>query len=605
MANNTSKLKVTELDFDLLKASLKDFLKAKPEYTDWDFEGSNLSTLLDILAYNAHYQSMYFNLIANEMFIDSATLRESLVSLAKLVNYTPVSRRAATAIIDVTIDPTPSTPASIIIERGTQFSASIDSVSYDFVNLEAYTIIPASGVYKATDLVIREGVLYKTTTVVDNSIPNQRFIIPTSDVDISTIKVTVQNSIVDSETNTYILVSDFNTLTPDSLVYFIQEIENQYYEVYFGDGVLGKKLEDGNIVYVEYLATNGAAANKAGNGNTSATQFSSNGAISGFSNVTVTTKQIAYGGAERESDETIRFNAPQNYETQNRAVTVADYQAILKREYSNADSVSVWGGESNDPPIYGKVFISLKPVEGLVITQTTKEQIINSILGKYNVVSIIPEIIDPEYIFLTITSTIKYNSNITSLTSNALKALVNTAIQDFVDLNISKFNKVFRYSQLLNAIDTTEKSIISNVTNIKMRKEFQVRLGAIDRYEINFNNPIRSGTLNSNAFIVTSDPKISYNPGDEYYFQDDQNGIIQIYKIFQSKRLIVKENSGTIDYNTGKVIITDFFPNSVVDGSVYIKLTVEPTNTDIEPMRNDIITVLDSDISLTMVAETE
>lgn len=602
MANTTSKLRVSELDFDALKASLKTYLQGRAEFTDWDFEGSNLSLLLEILAYNTHYLSFYLNMIGNEMFLDSADLRESIVSHAKHVGYTPVSRRAATATIEVTIDPSPDDPATIVIDKGTIFTSTIDGVSYPFVNLDAYTIVKANNAWVAPELTIKQGTLQTLTFTVDTS-QRQRFIIPSDVCDTSTISVTVQNSSVDDTTESFVLMTEFNLLTPDSAVYFLQEVENRWYELYFGDGVVGKKLTDGNIVRIEYLVTSGADANKAGGGATASGQFTPASTIGGYGNIDVVTVNAAYGGAERETVESIKFTAPQNFETQNRAVTVADYKTILTREYPNADSIAIWGGEDNDPPIYGKVFISIKPVEGFVLTNTTKNDITSTILSKYNVVSILPTIVDPDYLYLSVESTVKYNPKITSLTSDAIKARVITEIQDFVDENIDKFESTFRYSQLLYAIDTAEKSILSNVTSILMRKEKEVRLEARDRYEISFNNPIRPGTLNSNAFVVTEDSKIAYNVGDEHYLQDDGEGKLQIYKVFQSERLVVKQDSGTIDYNTGKVIITNFIPNEIVDGSVILKLTVEPQNTDIIPSRNDIITVLDEDITVNMVSE--
>lgn len=602
MANTTSKLRISELDFDQLNASLKAFLKDRSEYTDWDFEGSNLSLLLEILAYNTHYLSFYLNMVGNEMFLDSADLRESIVSHAKHVGYTPVSRKAATAVVDVTIDPSPDAPATIVIDKGTIFTSTIDGVSYPFVNMDAFTIVPALGVYTASSLTIKQGTLYTLTFAVDYS-QRQRFIIPTDKIDTSTITVTVQNSSVDSTTESFTLMTEFNTLTGESPVYFLQEVENRWYELYFGDGVVGKKLTDGNIVRIEYLITDGELANKSGNGSTASTKFAASSTIEGYGDITVTTVDAAYGGAERETVESIKFTAPQNFETQNRAVTVPDYKTILKREYPNADSIAIWGGEDNDPPIYGKVFISIKPVAGFVLTNNTKNDITQNILSKYNVVSILPTIVDPEYLYLTVNSTVKYNYKITQLSSDAIKSLVITDIQNFVDTNISKFDSTFRYSQLLYSIDTAEKSILSNVTSIKMRKEKEVRLGSKDRYEINFNNPIRPGTLNSNAFVVTEDAKIAYNVGDKHYIQDNGTGRIQIYKIFQSNRLVVKEDSGTIDYTTGKIVLTNFIPNTIDDGSVIVKLTCEPLNTDIIPSRNDIITVVDSDISVTMVSE--
>jgi hypothetical protein len=597
--SNYGKLRVAELDFDAIKQNIRTFLKQYPGFTDYDFEGSALSVLIDALAYNTHYLAFYVNMLSSEMFLDSAALRQSIVSHAKHLNYIPTSRKAATAIVNVTIDPSPDTPASLTIAKGHTFVTALDGDDYTFVTTEAHNIIPVSGVYSISGLEIIQGEWFTYQSTVDNTIPKQRFIIPDANVDISTVSVKVQTSSTVTTQESYILSSDFNTLTPTSKVFFIQESEDGRYEVYFGDNVLGYKPVDGNIVIVEYVVTDGLDANKAGGGSTASGRFSSGTTIGGYGNIVVTTTTAAFGGAEREDVEHIRFAAPKNYEAQNRAVTVGDYKTIVTRDYPNAESVAVWGGENNEPPTYGKVFISIKPVEGSTLTETTKKYIKDTILKQYNIVSLIPEIVDPEYIYLLIDSTVKYDSNISIYTEGDLRDVVFAAISGFADQNVDQFDRVFKYSRLLSAIDSSDTSITSNITGVRMRKNFEPRLNIEDQYTIQFHNAIYPGTLTSSKFIVSGDPMINYFPGDEYYFDDDQSGNIRIYKIANSQKVFMKTESGTINYDTGEVIITDFIPSSLFD-SPYISLTVRPLNTDVIPKRNDVIVINDSDISITM-----
>jgi len=391
MATNYGKLRVTELDFDTIKQNIISYLSQYPGFTDYNYEGSALSVLINALAYNTHYLAFYMNMLSSEAFLDSAVLRQSVVSHAKHLNYMPTSRKAATSIVNITVDPSPATPAFITIPKGHQFTASSDSTDFIFSTKEALTITPVSGVYTATDVPIIQGEWYTYTSLVDNTIPKQRFIIPDANVDVSTITVKVQNSTTDLTQEVYSFVSDFNLLTPTDKVYFLQESENERYEVYFGDNVIGQKPVDGNIVIVEYLVTDGEAGNYIGNGNTATTKFYSASPIQNYSSVVVTTLTPGFGGAEKEDIEHVRFAAPKNYQAQNRAVTINDYKTLLVRDYPNALSLSIWGGEDNEPPAYGKVFISIRPVQGYELTRTTKEYIKNTILKKYNVVSIVPE----------------------------------------------------------------------------------------------------------------------------------------------------------------------------------------------------------------------
>ena len=596
---NYGKLRVTELDFDAIKQNIKNYLRQYPGFTDYDFEGSALNVLVNTLAYNTHYLAFYMNMLSSEAFLDSAVLRQSVVSHAKHLNYMPSSRKAATSIVNITIDPSPATPAFITIPKGHQFSTSSDVSDFIFSTKEAITVTPNAGVYTATEVPIIQGEWYTYTSLVDSSIPKQRFIIPDANVDVSTITVKVQNSATDLTQDVYAFANDFNVLTPTDKVYFLQEAEYQKYEVYFGDNVIGTKPVDGNYVVIEYLVTDGVTGNYIGGGNTATTRFYSAGPIQGNSSITVTTLTPGFGGAEREDIEHVRFAAPKNYQAQNRAVTINDYKTLLVRDYPNALSVSVWGGEDNEPPTYGKVFISIRPVQGYELTRTTKEYIKNTVLKKYNVVSIVPEIVDPSYIYLIVDTTIKYDAIRSVLTEGDLKSVVINAIKNFAATNINQFERTFKYSKLTTEIDACNFAVNNNVTNIKMKKKFIPRLDVNDQYAIRFHNPIVPGSLTSTGFTIIADPMISYFTGDQYYF-DDLNGLVRIYKIVQSEKVVMKENAGTINYTTGEIILTNYLPHTILDGSEDIKLTVKPLNIDVIPVRNDLIVLDDLDINVKM-----
>jgi len=597
MANPNKKFQITDLDFDGIKASLKEFLKSQSTFTDYDFEGSGLSILLDILSYNTQYLAYYLNMVANEQFLDSADLRNSIVSIAKQLNYVPRSCVSATAVVDLEIIPTSNPPAKITIEKFTKFSSILDGTTYTFVTDRTYTldldIINTK--YNATDVILKEGIGYTHRYVVDLSNTDLKYVIPNANVDTSTITVRVQASSANSFTEVYELADDVNELSGGSLVFFLQETEDSKYEVYFGDGFIGKSLVDNNIIIIEYITGNKDTPNKA-------STFECVTAAGGYSDVTVTTVTAAYGGSDREDIESVRFSAPKNYEAQNRAVTASDYKTILQRDYPNIDSLSVWGGENNDPPIYGKVFISLKPASGYVITEVTKAAIISDILKSKNVVTVIPEIIDPSYIFLEITSLIKYNPQLTTLTSNQLKNLVITVINDFALTEINKFENTFRYSRLSREIDECENSILNNLTNLKIQKRFTPILGIFQDVAINYNNAIKPSTISSSKFVVTSDPTYTqaYESGDLFQIDDDGLGTLRVYKRVGTSIVIVKSNAGTVNYDTGEVTLVEFIPDSIYDGSLEIKVSATPTVNDIIPLRNDIITLETNDVTVNM-----
>jgi len=391
-----TKLEISELDFDGIKENLKKFLSQQDEFTDYDFEGSGMSVLLDMLAYNTHYLGYNANMLANEMFLDSADLRSSVVSLAKQVGYTPTSSTASSAVVDVLVNN--ATGASLTMSRGTKFTTTVDGQSYAFVNNADVTITPVDGVYKFSNLTIQEGSYLNYKYTVSTSDIDQRFIIPNDSVDTNTLTVKVQESSSDSTTNTYTLATGITGLDSTSKVYFLQEVENGRYEVYFGDGVLGKTVADGNIIILDYVTCNRDESN-------GATTFTLSGSIGGFTSANITTISNASGGSGPESIRSIKYNAPRDFTAQDRAVTADDYKVLVKSLYANAQAVQVYGGEDAETPDYGKVYISIKAKSGSNLTVATKDSIVQS-LKQYAVASVRPVIIDPETTFITLVTKI-------------------------------------------------------------------------------------------------------------------------------------------------------------------------------------------------------
>jgi hypothetical protein len=597
VTSSSTKLNISSLDFDAIKSALQTYLQSQSAFTDYDFAGSGLSVILNILSYNTVYLAYYLNMAANEMFLDSADRRANIVSIAKQLGYTPRSRKSSQAIVNITVVPpmSPTPPATLVIPANTTFNTIVNSINYTFVTTNTITV-PYDAIqnqYVANNVPINEGIPYTFRYTVNNSNPIQ-YIIPNSSVDTETLVVNIQQSLENTLLTTFTLEDDITTLGATSNVYFLQEIDNEQYEVYFGDGILGASLSDGNIVYLTYLACNGDAPNFAN-------IFTVSGNIGGYSNITITTVNAATGGSERESKDSVRFTAPKNYQTQNRAVTSTDYQNIILEQYPNAASVAVWGGETNIPPQYGTVFISIKPVLGYVLTELTKQSIVTSILQSRNIVSIVPQVIDPSYLFLIINSTVKYNAQFTNNSSGQIQTLVANTIQNFANINIGQFNDIFRFSLLTRLIDESEPSITNDLTTVQMYQQFAPAINAINSYTFNFSNPIIPGSLKTTAFI-DSNVDVSYVSGQQYYFSDNSLGIIQTYKYVGPVITYTNLNAGTINYNTGTVTLTNFDPSGVIDVSGNLNIIVTPQINDITPIQNQIIVINTSDVTVTMVA---
>ena len=593
-----TKLEISELDFDGIKGNLKTFLSQQDEFTDYDFEGSGMSVLLDTLAYNTHYLAYNANMLANEMFMDSADLRSSVVSKAKQVGYTPTSSTAATATIDVLVND--ASGASLTMSRGTKFTTTVDGQSYSFVNNADVSITPVSGVYTFSSLSITEGSYLNYKYTVSTSDIDQRFIIPNDNVDTTSLTVKIQESSSDSTTNTYTLATGITGLDKTSKVYFLQEVENGRFEVYFGDGALGTAVADGNIVIFDYVTCNRDAPN-------GATTFTLSGTIGGFSSATITTVSNASGGSDPESITSVKYNAPRDYSTQDRAVTAEDYKVLVKSLYANAQAVQVYGGEDAEVPNYGKVYISIKAKSGSTLTETTKENIVTS-LKKYAVASVTPVIIDPETTYITLVVSFKYNSGLTTKDVSTIQTNVTNAIATYNNNTLEDFAGMFRYSKVVEAINDADTSILSNITTVKLYKYFTPTLSSGLKYTLSFNNAFYNPHSGHNAtaggIISSTGFKISNDSSEnEHFLDDDGAGILRVYYLSGSTRVYTDSTYGTVDYTNGTVVLTSANITSIsnVDGatSTQVRVFTIPSSNDIVPVRNQVLEIDTSNSSVT------
>ena len=604
--NEKGKMEITQLDFDTIKGNLKTYMKGQNEFTDYDFEGSGLNVLLDVLSYNTHYNAFMANMAANEMFLDTAVKRNSVASHAKALGYTPTSAKAPVAYVDVTVNN--ANTASVTMTAGHAFNTTISGTTYQFVNITSRVLQPTAGIYVYSNIPIYEGTWVTTKFTKDVNDADQKFIIPNANVDIATLSVTVQTSSTDTTLTTFTKANNLLEVKSTTNAYFIQETIDSEWEVYFGDGVVGSALDDGNIVILAYAVTNGVQAN-------GANSFTSATSISGFADITVVTQTAASDGAAEEGIDAIKFNAPFSYAAQNRTVTAADYKAIIPQIYSNVKALAVWGGEYNDPAVYGRVYISILPKTGLTLTTSTKASIV-TLLQDYNVVSITPELIDLETTQILPTVVFKYDASATAKSKESLAALITTAITDYSTASLEQFEQIFRYSPFTTLIDEVDPAILSNITNIKISKTFKPTLATALKYTITFSNALfhphtghaadttgttAGGILSSTGFTITGD-------ASTYYLEDDGEGLVTAYYISGSSKIYLATGSvGTIDYTTGDIVLTKINIATVgqVDGadSTSIRLTVQPASNDVVPVRNQILQIDTVNLSVTGVAD--
>jgi len=489
MAN--ARLQISDLDFDQIKTNLKAYLKQQSQFQDYDFDGAGLNILLDILAYNTHYNSYYLNMVANEAFLDTALLRDSVVSHAKTLGYIPFSVTAPRAIVNVTVNSGTTTPETLTIPKGFTFSSNlIDSLSYNFVVLEETTVTKSNTSFFFENLDIYEGSLVSYVfNYTENSNPKSVFVLPDNNIDTTTISVSVSPNVGNTSTQVYNQVTDILDITSTSNVYFLQESKNGNYEIYFGDGVVGKALNDGAVVTVTYLVTNGVAANQT-NG------FVAASSIGAYSDIVVDVVDVASGGSTRETVDSIKYSAAAQYATQNRLVTVKDYESYIKSKYPSVDSLSVWGGETETPKVFGKVYIALKPKANYFISETEKQRIIDDIINPKAIVSVSAEIRDAQFLYLIVENRVQYDPKKTSSDEGTIRTNIRQAILDYRDTNLNKFAGTFILSKLQDAIDATNgDSIIGSETVVRVQRRFQPQLNESVSYTIKYNVPIHRGTL--------------------------------------------------------------------------------------------------------------
>jgi hypothetical protein len=490
------RLRVTELDFDTIKNNLKSFLNQQSQFTDYDFEGSGLNILLDILAYNTHYNAYYLNMVANESFMDTALLRDSVVSHAKSLGYTPYSTKAPVAQINFTVTTTSTTPATLTLPAGYSFlSNQIDGKSYNFVVLEDTTVTKSNTNFYFENLAIHEGQLVTYSFVYGQSTnPKQVFTLKDSNIDTTSIKVQVSPSTSNTSLTSYSKVTDILDIKYDSTVFYLQESKNGKFQIYFGNDVIGKKLADGSVVYVTYLLNNATAANKANNFVAAASTTDSLGNV--LTRFIITPVSAAAGGSDRESVDSIKFGSAAQFSTQNRLITFKDYESYIKKNYPAVDSLSVWGGEQETPPAYGKVYIALKPKKDYYISEAEKTRIINEIIKPKSIVAVDTIIRDPEYLYLLVQNYVEYQKSKTTQSPDAIRTGIKNAVLTYAQSNLNKFEATFVLSKLQDGIDAVDYNAIrGSETLLKLQKRFEPDLTKSSTYNINFNAELHRGTI--------------------------------------------------------------------------------------------------------------
>lgn len=588
MATN---LRVTELDFDTIKSNLREYLRAKPEFTDYDFEGSGLSVLLDLLAYNTHYNAVIGNMLVQELFLDTAVKKQSIGLIAKRLGYLPKSYRAPKAIVDIEVFPGDS-PTSLTLNKNSRITTSLTfSDTASFVTRDAITITANNeGRYIFQDVSLYEGNNSEFRYLVTDP-QTQKFEIPSPLVDTSLLRVYVQESLSSTDIQEWINYDSIIDVTSDTKAYFIKLNENLRYEVYFGDGVIGKQIVAGNVIKLDYITTNGSLAN-------GASEFTFADSIDGYTNIVVTTDVAAYGGAEPESIDSIRTNAQNTVLAQNRAVTEKDYANVVA-EILPVETVAVFGGETLTPPQYGKIFISAKLIGvDYTLTDDQKADVIAQIKKK-SVMSLVHEFIDPEYIELILDVAVKYSSRKTSLSQSTLRTKIIDGIIAYGVTNLNKFDSTFEFSDLVAYIDDIDASIISNDTSILFRKKKSLVYNVDNQYRFDFFTSLRpSNSLETN---LTSTSFILYDYPTSNAFLSDVNGVIQIFTFINNVKTILVENAGTIDYQNGIIIFNANISTSTRNPT--LEIIVNPSNKNLLPSRNNIITLKSSDIDVTLVTQ--
>jgi len=592
---NTS-IQLVGLDFNSIKSNLKSYLKNNSAFKDVDFEGSNINVLIDLLSYNTYMNAFYTNMVASEMFIDTAQLRDSVTSHAKMLNYTPRSFVSSKALINLSVTPS-SNVTNVLIPKGTTFTSRVGSNTYTFSTNESLVLTnPNNNVYK-TQLDIYEGNYVTDSFVMNYSNTTQRFVISNPTVDVSSLGVTV----VEDSGNTFIDYNKTETLiglNSQSKVFFVQGAENQQYEIIFGDGIFGRKPKDGAVIIAEYRNSSGELPN-------GAATFLNDGNIDGHANVTITTITISSGGSINESTESIKYNAPRYFQTQGRAVTTKDYETLLSINFPEIENISAYGGEQLVPPQFGKVFIAVD-VRNVQGTPYNRIRAYQDFIKDKTPVSIEAVFVDPEFSYLKVDCNVKYNINATNKLSNDIKTLVSSSISNFNINNLNTFSLSFYYSKFINSIDESDNSILGNDTTVKLYKKIVPQLQKESSFSISYGvsferesgvDVIVSGSTESHYghTISSSAFSINDNPANRYIFVDDTNGILYLAKLTGTK-VELKNIVGTVNYLDGIVNI-----NKITFGSYEgsgVKIYAKTLSKDITTTKNIILSIIDEDVNV-------
>lgn len=586
----TNKINISELDFDNIKSNLKEYLQGQDQFTDYDFDGSAINVLLDILAYNTHYNAMYTNLAINEMFLDSASKRDSVVSIANNYGYLPASRTCATANISMTVAIGNSTSNTLSIAKSTPFTSTVNGVDYNF-----YTMNENVGISNGVNFVFSTFPIYEGTPVTEKFtiFTDTVIVLQNLNIDTDTIKVTVQDVASSFTSSVYSYSEKIIGLVPTSKVYFIKEIEGGKYQIYFGKDNLGEEPAVGSVVTIEYMVTNGSN----GNGIALFTYAGSN-----LSNTpVVTVSSIASTGRDAETIDEIKYNVSHKYRTQDRAVTASDYIDIIQTAYPNIDSINCWGGESMSPPIYGKIYISIKPQTSLFLTSSEKNYITESIIAPKSMLGISPVLLDPIYTTVDLDTTVYYNPNLTNKSSTQIVELVRQTIVNYNDTVLQKFDGVLRYSRLIRTIDDADNSIINNITTIKLRRIVDVVFNTSIKYTVSISNQIASSgvpeeAVMTNAFYVDA-------TGTKYYIDDDAVGNLRLfyYNPQNYSKVFTNLKIGTVNYLTGLIVVNNLFVTGVAESD--LQFIIKPKSNDIVSKHNEIVDINSSYLTIVAVQE--
>lgn len=586
---------LNNLDFTEIKSTLKDYMRSQSDFTDYDFEGSALSQLLDVLAYNTYYTAFNANMVVNELFLDSATLRDNVVSLAKQLGYTPKSITSPSAELGFSVTFPVSGPASIKLKAGTGFVTNYDKTLYRYVTLKDIKVPVVNNVATFSNVLLNEGSYVLSTFTYDGSLKDQKFKIQNSAADLNTLIVRVYESSGSSVYEEYKKSDNILQVGSEDKVYFINEIDDEQYELFFGDGILGKKLTDGNVIEISYILTKGSQSNGAKSFTFSGVFLDENDVkvSSPFSVSNIVTTSNARGGSAIESIEKIKFNAPKFYGSQNRAVTSNDYSAIVRNLYPAVGDIIVFGGEDQVPPDYGKVFIAVKPTVANSLSSVTKKELTDK-LRSYTVASVKPVFLDPSILFVEIDSKVYFDGAKTNLLPAEVAAKVSTGVNEYLKTSSTeKFNGKFRYSKFIGVIDSSDRAINSNITEITLRKDFYAQINASSFYEICYQNEFLKDCDNP---VVTSTGMTVFEHPNYTSYLEDRDGKIVLYRLdsLTGDKILLNDSVGDVDYVKGEIKLYDFTILKGTFSDNRIELRVKPSSNDVEVKRE---VYLDVDIS--------